>query len=466
MSKVGTGKAVVRGRRGGAGRFRAVPLVAGVCVILGFTAPAALAGPAQGRPAPHYGLGPVNVVSTGCSGPNAEVVSAVGKPDYVYEAWIGCGGEGFARSTDGGLHFQQPITLPDSSQSDDPALAVAPDGTVYVSYLRYFNGYAFPVVATSFDHGATFPQASSLTSQLPAGNWGDRDFIAAGRDGTVYVTWDYGPSIADVSLVCSPVGSCAYSTVDATAVVQKSTDHGKTWGPITFMQPGFPAGGGYDASVLVEPNGRVDALVWNHHLDPVTFAVHPGFEEFTSSTDGGTTWSPFVPVGPSAGTIALPTWWIDGNLGIDHAGNLYATWETQTASSDTGWISYSTDHGSTWSAPRQVLSGSADAAEDIEVVGTIPGVADVAWQDDTSPSGYATHLRQFSISRGWVGPAIQVSTQFGNPTVWPGDTFGLSALPGGDGTYPSTRVVLSWGGGQTASQIYERVVHLPPVPAG
>jgi hypothetical protein len=449
-----TGRA--RGRI--AGRLTGSVLAA-VCLVVG------LADPVLAAPGGGVQLSPVSVVSTGCSGPNAEVVSAVGQPDYVYEAWIGCGGEGFARSTDGGLHFSQPITLPDSSQSDDPALAVATDGTVYVSYLRYFNGYAYPVVATSFDHGATFPQTASLNPGVQ-GNWGDRDFIAAGGNGTVYVTWDYGPSFGDVSLVCSPVGSCAYSTVDATAVVQTSTDHGKTWGPITDMQPGFPAGGGYDASTVVEPNGRVDALIWNHHLDPVSFAVHPGFEEFTSSTDGGKTWSPLVPVGASAGTIALPTWWIDGNLGIDHAGNLYATWETQTASIDIGWISYSTDHGSTWSAPQQVLSGSADAAEDIEVVGTIRGVADVAWQDDTSPSGYATHLRQFSISRGWVGPAIQVSTQFGNPTVWPGDTFGLSALPGGDGNYPSTRVVLSWGGGQTDSQIYAREVHLPPVPAG
>src|SRR5436190_626978 len=60
-----------------------------------------------------------------------------GPPRYVYEAWIGCGGEGFARSVDGGAHFSKPITLPDSSGSDDPAVAVAPDGTVYVSYLRY-----------------------------------------------------------------------------------------------------------------------------------------------------------------------------------------------------------------------------------------------------------------------------------------------------------------------------------------
>src|SRR5439155_21286868 len=168
--------------------------------------------------------------------------------------------------------------------------------------------------------------------------------LAAGRHGRVYVTWDYGPSIADVGIICSPVGSRAYSNVDATAVIQASTDHGKTWGPITDMQPGFPAGGGYDASVLVEPNGRIDALIWNHHIDPDTFAVQPGYEAFTSSTDGGKPWSRLVPVGRNAGSIALLTWWIDGNLGMDKAGNLYATWETQSADHDTSWISYSTDH--------------------------------------------------------------------------------------------------------------------------
>jgi hypothetical protein len=231
-------------------RLLAVTFLAGACAVVGLAVPPAFAT--------SSGVGPVTDVSSACPGQNAEVEQAVAPPHYVYEAWIGCGGEGFARSVDGGAHFSAPITLPDSSGSDDPAVAVAPDGTVYVSYLRYHNNYAYPVVATSFDHGATFTQVSSLIPHR-VGNWGDRDFIAAGRGGTVYVTWDYGPSPADVKIVCSPTGSCAYGAVDANAVVQKSTDHGKTWGPITRMQPGFPAGGGYDASVLVQPNGVVDA---------------------------------------------------------------------------------------------------------------------------------------------------------------------------------------------------------------
>jgi hypothetical protein len=429
-----------------------VTFLTGALAVLGTAAPRAFAA--------SSGAGPVIDVSSACAGQNAEVEQAVAPPHYVYEAWIGCGGEGFARSVDGGAHFSKPTTLPDSSGSDDPAVAVAPDGTVYVSYLRYHDNYAYPVVAASFDHGATFSQAASLIPHV-AGNWGDRDFIAAGRGGTVYVTWDYGPSAAEVKIVCSPTGSCAYSAVDATAVVQKSTDHGKTWGPITPMQPGFPAGGGYDASIVVRPNGVVDALIWGHKLDPGTFAVHPGHEYFTSSADGGKTWSPAVEVGASAGSIAILTWWIDGDLSTDRAGNLYATWDTQTSTGDIGWLSYSTDHGRTWSAPIRVTPDQDNALHNVESAGAGPGIADIAWQADNSPQGYATYLRPFSIRHGWLTPVTQVSTQYGDPAIWPGDTFGISVLPGRHGPGAPEHVALSWGsavGGSKNSEIYATVV--------
>jgi hypothetical protein len=444
--------------------------VAVTCAALGVAAPA-LAAPAHGAvrvaartsAAPLSGVGPVTEVST-CPSKfgNAEVEEATAPPSYVYVAWIGCGGEGFARSTNGGKTFSKPITLPDSSSSDDPAMAVAGNGTVYVSYLRYYNNHAYPVVATSFDHGRTFAQASSLIPSTQ-GNWGDRDFIAAGPHGTVYVTWDYGPSAAAVKVKCSLVGSCAYTAVDATAVIQKSTDYGKTWGPITPMQPGFPAGGGYDGSLQVQPNGRVDAFIWGHHLNPVTYAVHPGHEFFTSSANG-TTW-PKRPaeVGAQAGSIAIPTWWIDGDLGMDAAGNLYATWDTQTRRGDIGWLAYSPDHGRTWSAPIRVTPGHTSAMHDVEVVGAGRGVADVAWQSDNSPLGYATFLRPFSLTKGWLAPAIQVSRQYGNPTIWPGDTFGISILPA-TGPNAAERISLTWGSaikGHQNSEIYGAVVTLP-----
>ena len=66
--------------------------------------------------APHAGtaagVSPVTEVSKGCTGQNAEVETATGAPHYVYDLWIGCAGIGFARSTDGGLHFGKPMTAP------------------------------------------------------------------------------------------------------------------------------------------------------------------------------------------------------------------------------------------------------------------------------------------------------------------------------------------------------------------
>ena len=111
-------------------RLVVVTFLASGLAALGLAAPQALAT--------SSGLRPVTDVSSACAGQNAEVEQAVAPPHYIYEAWIGCGGEGFARSTDGGAHFSKPVTLPDSSGSDYPAVEVAPDGTVYVSYLRYF----------------------------------------------------------------------------------------------------------------------------------------------------------------------------------------------------------------------------------------------------------------------------------------------------------------------------------------
>jgi hypothetical protein len=78
----------------------------------------------------------------------------------------------------------------------------------------------------------------------------------------------------------------------------------------------------------------------------------------TSSADGGATWSAPVAVGAQAGTMSLSEWWIDGDIGIDAAGNLYATWDTQGtnpdgSANDIGWLSCSTDHGTHWSAPMQ-----------------------------------------------------------------------------------------------------------------
>src|SRR5262245_63479262 len=78
-------------------------------------AEASVAGRAQLVGGPdRVRVGPVLEVSRGCAGQNAEVEQAVDYP-YVYEAWIGCRGIGFARSTNGGRSFGHPLRVPGSA---------------------------------------------------------------------------------------------------------------------------------------------------------------------------------------------------------------------------------------------------------------------------------------------------------------------------------------------------------------
>jgi len=50
----------------------------------------------------------------------------------------------------------------------------------------------------------------------------------------------------------------------------------------------------------------------------------------------------------------------------DAAGNLYATWDTQTAAGDIGWLTWSRDGGRTWSAPVRVTPDHDQAPHIVE----------------------------------------------------------------------------------------------------
>lgn len=71
------------------------------------------------------------------------------------------------------------------------------------------------------------------------------------------------------------------------------------------------------------------------------------------------------------------------------------------------------------------MSGIGFGLPKMAVIGGPAGVAYVRWLADNSPHGFAQYLRPFSIRKGWLARPIQVSRQFGNANVWPGDTIGL-----------------------------------------
>ncbi len=398
-------------------------------------------------------IGPVRRISIDCSATSAEVEQASDPAlDQVYELWMGCGRSrsmAFARSTNGGATFSKPLLLPDSTASTwDPAIAVSANGVVYASFMTEKDSRMFPVVEASFDHGASFSQVKEL-SGVPVGNWGDRDFIAAGPGHTLYLTWDYGPSASDMRYLCSPVGSCSFAAGDVNIVVQESTDGGRRWGRIVHVSPGFPASGADSGPVLVEPDGRVDVLYQGYEVtNKKTFTLARGHEYFTSSVDGGAKWSKPVRVGPASLDESVKSWWIDGSLGLDAGGSLYAAFDAGQGGADVGFLCYSTDHGRTWSRPVRVTPDSDQAVHIVQVAGGPAGQAVIGWLADGPQHGYAMDVRAFSVKAGWLGPALRVSSALGRSSVWPGDTFGLGELPAGP---HRQRVVASWGSATGAS---------------
>jgi hypothetical protein len=426
----------------------AVP-VAALGLAAALAAPSGTAAATTAPPRPL--ISPITEFSAACPGQNAEVEQAVDPlRGDVYEEWMGCNNRiGFATSTDGGLHFGKPLILADSVGAWDPSVAVAPDGTVYAAFMNATAHHTYPVVAVSFNHGKTFPQYRKVIARQ-RDNWGDRDFIAVAPSGTVYLTWDYGPSASDVTYICSKNGSCAFATGDLNIVIQKSTNDGRTWGPIVHVSPGFPASGGDSAPLLVAPDGRIYVEYQGYHMTSRTkFTMTNAHSYFTSSADGGKTWSAPVRIGPAGLTMDRQEWWIDGDITADRAGDLYVTWDTQSGGHDIGWLSYSTDHGRHWS-PLQCVTPDTDRATHIvQVAGGRAGIAYIGWLADNSRRGYALYLRPFSIRKGWLSPPVRISQTFGNSSIWPGDTIGISveAAPfaSPQAGWRRVKVVVSWG---------------------
>jgi hypothetical protein len=441
--------------------------------IIGLATGAGPAAAVSHAPAARPGpvISPISELSGACAGQNAEVEQAADRRrGYVYEEWMGCQNQiALARSTDGGRHFGPPVVLAGSSGAWDPAVAVAPNGTVYAAFMNSTRHHTFPVVEASFDHGQTFPQVRQVVARQ-RNNWGDRDFIAVGPGGAVYLTWDYGPSAKAVTFICTKGGSCSFATGDLNVVLQKSTDGGRTWGPIVHVSPGFPASGGDSAPLLVEPSGRIDIEYQGYHITSRTkFTMTTAHSFATSSVDGGKTWSAPVRIGPPRLTMSRSEWWIDGAIGADAARNLYASWDTQVAGRDIGWLSFSTNHGKTWSRLQRVTPDRDNATHIVQVAGGRAGIAYVGWLADSSPHGYALYLRPFSIARGWLSGPIRVSPKFGKRSVWPGDTFGISMLPRAHaGRHAGwQRMIVSWGSAVSTqrspkSEVFAAIVAFPP----
>jgi hypothetical protein len=449
------GRRVVAQQRIWSHRARVRVCAMGVVASVAFVA-------VPGAVAPHWASSSTPQLISRC-GSDAQAAAA---GNDVYVTYMGCsfGYIEVSSSTDGGRRFGSRVELPGSFSkcrtagtcnlfAQAPMITIGPHGLVYVSFMFGIGEFAdqYPVVDVSANHGRSFKELARVpvpATVTDGSAYADVDSIHVARNGTIYLVWGYGPDGSEVKFECPPGGSCAYTNGDFNIVIQRSTNGGRSWSTIDEVTPGYPLGGAVCASFVVAPDGTLDLLYNDFPTDPSTYALSPGTEYFTRSTDEGRTWSAPVVVGAGAGTESPLEWWIEGDLAIDSHGDLLATWDTQTATTDTGWLSVSTDGGSSWSTPLQATpieatssAASGEMLMEATAVGT--GLFALAWQTK-STEGYATLARVYSLKDGFQTPPLSVSAVDGSPRVWPGDRVALAELPEGprDGAFPA---FIAWG---------------------
>lgn len=207
---------------------------------------------------------------------------------YWNESYTSCPGGMFTRSTDGGLSYDDCVTLPEKPFWG--TLAVGPQGEVYASGIS--RDWRLVVVrstnAGNPDEPASWDFATEVNLDgLPAAAEGPNP---GGLLGQVWVDVDHsgGPMHGNVYLLSSVR---RFSTQDVLDVMfARSTDGGLTWSdPVKINDDNDPAAYQWFGTMAVAPNGRIDVVWLDTRDDPggINSSLYHSFSE-----DGGLSWSP------------------------------------------------------------------------------------------------------------------------------------------------------------------------------
>ncbi|HEY7192800.1 MAG TPA: sialidase family protein, partial [Gemmatimonadales bacterium] len=184
----------------------------------------------------------------------------------------------FARSRDGGRHWEAPSTVTGDAvfgSYDDHALFVAPDGSIYLSWLAEVKpDTSHTFFARSTDGGRTWstPQTVDSDRSCPC----CRTALAAGPDGSLYLAWRK-----------------RFPGDERDIVVARSRDRGVTWSdPARVHADTWQVNYCPDAgpSIKVGRDGTLHVAWW-------TGRTGRAGTQYAQSRDGGVTFSAPVPLG-------------------------------------------------------------------------------------------------------------------------------------------------------------------------
>ena len=303
-----------------------------------------------------------------------------------------------SRSFDKGDTWETHFVIEDDDPSifhDKEWIAVGPDGSVYVTWARFRFGQGGPfgylespiVVSKSTDQGETWAEPKVIS----AGPYTQFSTPVAAPDGTIYVSYELWPSPAGTS------GGRAY--------VAKSNDGGATWtnhfvALINDLRSPLPGSAFRVASYPVLDVGDDGTLhmVWSN------WQGGSGDIVYTRSEDGGATWSRAVKINQESAKSDQFFQWIDASGDFVHVGFV----DRQYSGNELLDHSYvvSPDGGDTWSQTERVSTASSRSDASLfgfnctgEFIGDYTGIvadgdtAHILWMDGRpgtqpiSPSG-------------------------------------------------------------------------------
>jgi hypothetical protein len=221
-----------------------------------------------------------------------------------------------AQSTDGGVTFPTPHTAVTSQFSGltdkewmeiDTNTSSPHANTIYISLTDFSSTSKSQItVSHSTDNGATFSTVK-IGSQVTPPAVNQFSDLAVAKDGTVYVSYIFCPGTG-------PTGDCGSTT--ASVLVSKSTDGGVTWSsPVTATTVTLaPDSCGAYYGCLPNTFERVSdipVIAVDTSAGVNAGHVYIAFYTWTgtymsvrviSSADGGTTWGAQTPVAPATDT--------------------------------------------------------------------------------------------------------------------------------------------------------------------
>src|SRR5437667_8843372 len=211
---------------------------------------------------------------------------------YQSDDGINCSGGGveFQRSTDGGVTWQVPISIPNSPT--DGTLDVDTNGNLFVGGEGFSQ--FFCERSSNAQIGGQTPTFDRSTAVNMGGDLGGGGINPAGLDGMLFLAIGRSGTITNNNIyMLASVVPPGRSTTDVMFV--RSTDGGLTFSAPRRINddPVNPSKWHWFGTFSVAPNGRLDS-VWYDTRNAANNTDSQLFYSF--STDGGVTWSANVAV--------------------------------------------------------------------------------------------------------------------------------------------------------------------------